>query len=35
MLPWSVTATAGIPSSAMRLQSSGNRFAPSSREYWL
>ena len=35
MLPWSVTATAGMPSSATRLQSSGSRFAPSRREYWL
>ena len=34
MLPWSVTATAGIPSSRIRLHSSGHRFAPSSREYW-
>ena len=35
MLPWSVTATAGMPSSTIFLQSSGRRLAPSRSEYWL
>src|SRR3954452_14438626 len=35
MLPWSVSAMAGMPASLATAMTSSRRFAPSSRLYWL